>query len=93
MKSIKNPDVAAALACLVTLGADGACALWAGGHLFSQDLQVALGAFLLAALARWKFMGPKKPTSQPEPSPSEEATLAPEEIEDEPTNPVEAPKE
>lgn len=48
-------DLIAAVAVLVVLVADRAVQIFAGHSLLSMDLEVALSAFFIAALARWRL--------------------------------------
>jgi len=72
MNKIKNPDLLAALACLAALITVGAIYAFTGQQVIGVELQAALGAFVLAALTRWR-LGLKKPApAKPEaPEPKE----------------------
>ena len=54
-------DLIAGLLSLVALMVIGALYAFTGHEIVSRDLEVALGAFVIAALTRWRWSRVKKP--------------------------------
>lgn len=72
---MKNTDLLAGLGALFALMAIGAVRVFAQQELVSQDLQMALGAFVVAALTRWRLGLRSKAAETPEvPAPSKTPT-------------------
>lgn len=77
MNQAKNIDFLGALVALLVLAGNRGSILYGPGALLSQDLEIALSAYFLAALARWRL---RVSRSNEEPS---EAPPAPDPLEEE----------
>jgi len=72
---MRNTDLLAGLGALIALVAIGVVRIYTGEEPVSQDLQVALGTFVVAALTRWRLglRGAAQEPSEP-PAPSDTPT-------------------
>lgn len=64
---MKNPDLLAAVACLLAVAVSEGVHVATGERLLSADLEAAAGAFVIAALTRWRLRAavPKKLADAP----------------------------